>query len=92
MTQSNSGHPASCWIVSCLKSQARHHSTTFKVSIALQYLVGGLDHHQVVLGGGQDPPAVIGDIHCGDGAAQARDGCVGPGQRLVAVQAYLTVI
>lgn len=34
---------------------------------------GRLDDHYVIVGGGQDVGAVIGDVHPRDGLAQARD-------------------
>lgn len=56
------------------------------------YLVCGLDNHEVVLGCGQNPLAIIGDIYCCDRAAQPWNSCVGACQAPLTVQPYLTII
>lgn len=56
------------------------------------HLVCGLHNHEVVLGCGENPLAIIGDIHCSDGATQSRNSCVGSCQAPLTVQPYLTII
>lgn len=56
------------------------------------HLVGGLHNHEVVARSGQDPLAIVGDIHSCDGGAQAWDCCVGARQRLVTVHPDLAVL